>query len=54
MVAGDHTWFEQALARLDAVTLDDVERVRRHYLRPENRTVGLYVPAGLPANGSGQ
>lgn len=28
-----------------AVTLDDVERVRKAYLRPANRTVGRYVPA---------
>ena len=48
MVAADYQWFEETLDRLGAVSLDDVERVRRHYLRPENRTVGWYVPA---ANG---
>ena len=51
MVAGDYGWFESTLAQLGAVTPEDVERVRQQYLRPENRTVGWYVPAG---NGSGQ
>jgi len=46
MVAGDFNWFENTLEQLGAVTLEDVERVRRDYLRPENRTVGWYVPAG--------
>lgn len=46
MVAGDYHWFEETLDALGAVTLDDVERVRRRYLRPENRTVGWYMPAG--------
>ena len=49
MVAGDYSWFEETLEQLSAVTLEDVERVRRQYLRPENRTVGWYVPSG---NGS--
>lgn len=49
IVAGDFEWFESTLHQLSAVTVDDVERVRRQYLRPENRTVGWYVPAG---NGS--
>ena len=45
MVAGDYSWFESTLEQLSAVTLEDVERVRRQYIRPENRTVGWYVPA---------
>ena len=49
MVAADYRWFEETLDQLGAVTLDDVERVRQRYLRPENRTVGWYVPA---ANGA--
>ena len=49
MVAGDYGWFESTLEQLTAVTLEDVERVRIQYLRPENRTVGWYVPS---ANGS--
>jgi len=46
MVAADYRWFEDTLDQLGAVSLDDVERVRQRYLRPENRTVGRYVPAG--------
>jgi zinc protease len=46
LVADDFNWFENTLEQLGAVTLDDVERVRRDYLRPEKRTVGWYVPAG--------
>lgn len=45
MVAGDYGWFENTLDQLAAVTLDDLERVREQYLRPQNRTVGWYVPA---------
>jgi len=51
MVAGDYTWYENTLEQLQAVTLDDVQRVRARYLRPENRTVGWYQPA---ANGEGR
>ena len=46
IVAGDYRWFENTLEQLNAVTLDDLERVRRRYLRPDNRTVGWYLPAG--------
>lgn len=46
MVADDYRWFEETLERLERVTLDDIARVRERYLRPENRTTGLYVPAG--------
>jgi zinc protease len=46
LVAGDYEWYERTLEQLAAVTLDDVERVRRRYLRPDNRTVGWYLPAG--------
>lgn len=43
-VAGDYHWYENTLDALTAVTLDDIERVRRSYLRPTNRVVGLYQP----------
>lgn len=43
-VVGDYTWAENALDRLSAVTLDDIERVRATYLTPDNRTVGRYLP----------
>jgi len=39
-----YTWFETYLDRLAAVTIEDVGRVARTYLRPSNRTVGWYVP----------
>ncbi len=42
---GDYRWFETVLDRLAAVTLADLERVRRQYLHPRNRTVGLYEPS---------
>jgi zinc protease len=44
VVAGDYRWFEETLDQLNAVTLDDIERVRTAYLRPENRTIGWYRP----------
>lgn len=43
-VTGDYRWFETVLDRLNAVTLEEIERVRRTYLRPQNRTVGWYEP----------
>ncbi len=43
---GDYRWFETVLERLGGVTLDDIERVRRQYLLPRNRTTGWYVPNG--------
>lgn len=45
-VVGDYRWFENVLARLSSVTLDDIERVRRTYLRKSARTVGWYQPNG--------
>jgi zinc protease len=44
-VVGDYQWFETALDKLAAVTLDDIERVRDTYLRKDNRTIGRYLPA---------
>lgn len=41
-VVGDYRWFENVLDRLSRVTLADIERVRQTYLRPEQRTVGVY------------
>jgi zinc protease len=43
-VIGDYSWFETALERLSAVTLEDIERVRQNYLTAANRTVGIYEP----------
>jgi zinc protease len=39
-----HTWVDNYLARLEAVTLDEVREAAAHYLRPQNRTVGWLVP----------
>jgi zinc protease len=41
---GDYAWAEKALARLEAVTLDDIERVRARWLNSATRTVARYVP----------
>ncbi len=46
IIAQDYRWYENTLEALNAVTLEDIERVREKYLRPENRTVGLYEPLG--------
>jgi zinc protease len=46
VVAGDYSWYENTLDALGQVTLDDIDRVRRTYLHPDNRTVGRYVPSG--------
>jgi zinc protease len=43
-VVGDYRWFETVLDKLNAVTLDDIERVRRDYLQKRSRTVGWYEP----------
>ncbi|MCB9422704.1 MAG: insulinase family protein [Ardenticatenaceae bacterium] len=43
-VVGDYRWFETVLDKLNAVTLDDIERVRRDYLPKRSRTVGWYEP----------
>jgi zinc protease len=47
---GDYRWFEEALERLNAVTLDDLERARKTYLRTGQRTVGWYEPDGSLAD----
>lgn len=41
---GDYRWYETSLQQLSEVTLDDIERVRRTYLRPERRIVARYEP----------
>lgn len=44
VLTGDYQWFETALAKLDAITLEDIERVRATYLNKDKRTVGRYIP----------
>lgn len=43
---GDYQWFNSVLDRLNDVTLEDIERVREHYLQRKNRTIGWYEPTG--------
>ena len=44
LAAGDWKLYTQYLDRLDDVTVEDVQRVARQYLRAETSTVGWYVP----------
>lgn len=55
-VVADTLWFESFVDSLAAVTVEDVQRVAQTYLPQRNRTVGHYLPQGLPAepNLSGQ
>ncbi len=50
---GDYHWFDTVLQRLDAVTLDDIERVRGLYLHRRNRIVGWYEPDGSQGGAAG-
>jgi zinc protease len=43
---GDYSWHEEYLARLEAVTPADVQRIAQVYLRPQNRVLGVYLPGG--------
>jgi len=40
---GDWRHINRASARTDAVTPQDIQRVAAHYLRPENRTVAVFL-----------
>ena len=40
-----YDWFTGYLDRLATVTTDDVQRIARTYLRPQNRILGTYLPA---------
>ena len=41
-----YTWFTSYLEQLEAVTPAEVQRAAQIYLRPQNRTVGVYLPNG--------
>jgi len=43
-IFADYNWFENYIANLSAVTVEDAQRVAQKYLRRSNRTVGWYVP----------
>ena len=45
---GDWRLFFLHRDRIEAVTADDVNRVARAYLKPDNRTVGLFYPTPNP------
>jgi len=44
-----YDWFTHYLERLEAVTPEQVQRAAQVYLRPQNRTVGIYMPGGEEA-----
>lgn len=46
-----YDWFENYVSNLEAVTLDDVKEAAAHYLRPQNRTVGTFIPTGAGLDG---
>ena len=46
-IVSDVAWYEGFLDSLTAVTIEDVTRVAKTYLRKQNRTVGRYMPQGL-------
>ena len=37
-------WFTNYVDRLAAITPQDVQRMAQSYLRPQNRTLGVYLP----------
>ncbi len=39
-----YRWYEEYVERLQAVTLDDVRKAARRYLRRSQRTVGWFIP----------
>jgi zinc protease len=43
-IIADVEWFERFMERLAVVTVADVQRVARAYLKPSRRNVGRYVP----------
>ena len=45
-IFADYIWFENYIANLSAVTVEDVQRVAQKHLQRSNRTVGWYVPQG--------
>ncbi|MCJ7513011.1 MAG: insulinase family protein [Anaerolineales bacterium] len=48
----DHIWFEDYLARIQAVTVEQVVTVAQQVLRQANRVVGVYLPSGEGADAS--
>jgi zinc protease len=48
-IVADTDWFDSFLENLETVTIDDVLRVAKEYIRPSNRTVGHYLAQGSAA-----
>lgn len=50
-IFADYNWFLGYLDNLAAVAPEDIQRIAQQYLRPQNRTLGVYLPneAGEPA-----
>lgn len=46
-ILGDVQWNENYLARLEAITAQDVQEAAARYLTPRNRTVGWLIPTDL-------
>jgi zinc protease len=44
-----YQWYEDYLTNLENVTPESVQRVAQVYLNPQNRTLGIYMPTGEPA-----
>src|SRR5664279_1616461 len=47
-----YQWFDNYVANLEAVTLEEVKTAAAHYLRPQNRTVGTFIPTGGDLDGA--
>ena len=48
---GGYQWFENYVTNLEAVTLDEVKEAAVKYLRPQNRTVGYFIPTADEGDG---
>jgi zinc protease len=46
--AGDWRILHLTRDRIKAVTLEDAKRVAAHYFKPDNRTVGIFIPTEKP------
>lgn len=47
IVSGDYRYSDRYLARLEQVTIEDIQRVATQYLQPSQRTTGWFEPSQL-------